>query len=684
MNMRISCFLVSLACAGGGLSHSYAAEPHKSAEKDADQAVVTVTALRETVLETVQPVSVLGGEDLVRQRALSLGETLISQPGVSATYFGPQASRPVIRGIGGERVQMYEDGTESLDVSGVSNDHSVTIDPLAATSVEIVRGPATLLYGSGASGGLVNVLTHRIPEALSGEPFAAALEFRGDSALEERAAAGAFDGELGSFAWHADLHTRETDDVSIPGFALSRALREEHEAGGEAHHGHRGVLENSASDSWGGSIGGSWIGDRAFAGFSVSTFDTRYGIPGGHEHEDEPAEEEGGVQIDMEQTRYSFKAQLLNPGGSITSARIQATYNDYQHAEVEPSGEIGTLFDQTGVDARVGFEHAPLFGWRGTFGTQYREIDLSVIGEEALLPPSRTQNIGYFVYEERAIGPVTFELGARLEQQRVTPDAPTGLPDYDHHSISGSAGALWKLSDEYTLAFNVTSTERHPTSTELYANGPHIAAQRFEAGDPNLRREHALGFDAGIRKTSGAWQGALTVFRNDYSRYIFASPTELEADGLPVFQYVQGGAVFSGFELELTAPAIDTAAGALVTRFVADYVRAELDDGGDLPQIPPLRVGAELQLVRAQFSGGLTVMWYDDQDRVAANERATDGYTMVDLDLSYRTPVKGSSLLVFLRGSNLLDEEARRHTSPLKDLAPLPGRAVSGGIRLEF
>ena len=644
--------------------------------KEIEQVVITSTAMRESAFETAQPAALLSGEELIRSRAISLGETLSSQPGVSATYFGPQASRPVIRGIGGERVQMYEDGGAALDASSLSNDHSVTIDPLLAERIEIVRGPATLLYGNGASGGLVNVITSRIPERVPDREIGGSFELRGDSATDERAGAARLDGGSGHWAWHADGHKSETDDVHIPDFALSRQRREQLAGEGEDVDDMHGRLVNSGSDTYGGALGGSYISDKGFIGVGASLYDTDYGLP--------DSTGEIGAHIDMRQKHYDLKAELDDLSSVITSMRVRSSYSDYTHGEIEGSGELGTLFQQKGSDTRVVFDHSEMAGWRGTFGLQYRDVDLDVTGEEALLPRSDTRNVGYFLFEERSFGPFHVETGVRLEQQKIEVSSDT-LPDYDKNAVSASLGGVYKLTGDYSLALNVTSTQRHPTATELYANGPHVAAQRFEIGDDTLKRERATTFDLGLRKTAGDWTGSITAFRSDYSRYIFASLTgalEGEEDPLPVAQYIQRDADFSGFEFELKPPSADLGFGVLSSRIVADYVRAKLKDGGgDVPQIPPMRIGGELTLERGALSSGVSVTWYDKQDKLGPEELPTDGYTMVNLDLSYRLP---HSVFVYLRGENLLDEDARRHSSPLKDVAPLPGRGVGAGVRMEL
>jgi iron complex outermembrane receptor protein len=648
--------------------------------KDIEQVVITATPMRESAFETAQPAALLSGDDLIRSRAISLGETLSSQPGVSATYFGPQASRPVIRGIGGERVQMYEDGGAALDASNLSNDHSVTIDPLLAQRIEVVRGPATLLYGNGASGGLINVITNRIPETLSDKPVNGALELRTDSATDERSGAARVDGTNGHWAWHADGHKSETDDVRIPDFALSRERRAQLIAEGQDVDEMKDRLVNSGSDTYGGAVGGSYIGDSGFIGLGASLFDTDYGLP--------DSTGEIGSHIDMRQKHYDLKAELRDLNDFISLVRVRSSYSDYTHGEIEGSGEVGTLFQQKGSDTRVVFDHSPVGGWRGTFGVQFRDVDLDVTGEEALLPRSQTRNTGFFVFEERQFGNLHLETGARLEQQKIDVDSNGTLPNYDKDAVSASLGGVYKLTDDYAVALNVTSTQRHPSATELYADGPHVAAQRFEIGDDTLKRERATTFDLGLRKAAGDWTGAVTAFRSDYSRYIFAALTGEVAgdeDPLPVVQYSQRDATFSGFELELKPPAADLGFGVLSSRVVADYVRAKLKDGGgDVPQIPPMRIGGELTLEQGAFSSGVSVTWYDKQDKLGPEELPTDGYTMVNLDFSYRLPAQEHSVFFYLRGTNLLDEDARRHTSPLKDEAPLPGRGIGAGVRMEL
>lgn len=662
------------------------------AQERLDEVVITSTPLRETALETAQPVRVLDGEELLRNRSASLGETLAQQPGVSATWFGPQASRPVIRGIGGERVQMYQDGSDALDASALSNDHAVTIDPLVAERVEVVRGPATLLFGNSASAGLVNVITRRIPRAASERPLRGAVELRGDSALDERSVAAQAEFGTGPWRLQTDLHRRTTGDVSIPGFATLDALRAPEEVAG--------TLANSASETRGGGVGFSRVGDWGHAGLSFSRFDTQYEIPGpGEEEEEEGGGEElagdglfpiaaarvgdgDGIYLDMAQSRWDLDADLRAPFAGIATLRLRAGFNDYEHAEIEPGGEVGTVYLQRGLDVRAAAEHQPLAGWRGVFGAQWRDLDLEAIGEEAFVPPSVTRNLGLFLFEERSFGALTAELGVRLEQQRI--DLPGASSAYDDEALSASAGLVWRVADAWRVTANLTSTERHPTATELFADGPHIAVRRFEIGNAALGTEQALGLDAGLHASAGPLTASVSAFVSDYSDYIYAAPTGAIEDGLPVIVYTATDARFSGVEAELAWQGLESAFGRWTVRLFGDYVRAQDGAGDPLPQIPPLRLGASLGIDRGPLGVELRAVWHDAQDRVAAAELPTDAFTLVDLDLTWRARVADRPMTLFVRGGNLLDEEARRHASPLKDFAPLPGRSLGLGVRFDF
>jgi len=649
-------------------------------ERKVEEVIVTSSALRESPLDVAQPTTVLSGDSLRRQIAASLGETLSSELGVSSTYFGPTASRPIIRGLGGYRVQTLQDGLASLDVSGLSQDHSVTLESVVSQQIEVIKGPAALLYGSGAAGGLINVVSNRAPMKVPDKEFTGAAELRGDTAADERTGAFSLDGGTGILALHADYFKRKTDDVEIPGFVQSDALRHQLIATGEQPDDVRGHLPNTESDTRGGAFGASLIGDSVRGGLSWSRYESTYGIPG-----------EESAFIDMKQDRYDGKADW-DLSGPITALHLSGSYNDYTHTEFEAPAEPGTVFNQKAYDTRFTADNELGGGWRGIAGVQYQHIDFEAIGDEAFVPTSTTKAASLFLFEERHFADWTVELGARAEQQKIDLDDPSiSLPDYDATAISLSAGTVWKFAEAEALAVNVTRTQRNPQATELYANPdvPHVAAQRFETGDPSLDKETAITADVSLRRTGDGVRWTLSAYYNDYSNYIYENPTGRfvptdEGEDFQVFEYLQSGAKFHGFEAEVEFPLWQQGEDHLELRLASDYVRGKLDNGENLPQIPPLRVGAGLHYDLGKWHLGTQLFYYEKQDKIAANELPTDGYTMLDADTSYRLPLATSTVFVFLKGTNLLDEDARQHSSPLKDIAPLPGRSFHVGVRAEF
>jgi iron complex outermembrane receptor protein len=519
---------------------------------------------------------------------------------------------------------------------------------------------------------------------------------------------------------HADLHDSRSDELRIPGYAWSQSARDYAEEEGEEADLSRDRLVNSDGSADGGSLGIAWIGERQRYGFSVSEYGSEYGLPGlghGHGHDDHHDEdhhdeehhdeehhdeehhdeehhsEAPDVRLDMSQRRYDAVAEWSPSSGAVDALRLRAARNDYEHVEIEGDGEVGTRYAQTGDEIRLSADHSVGAG-RGVFGLQVREIDFDAEGEEAFLPPSVTRNTGFFAFQEHRFGDVTLEAGGRYEKQRIRTADPDTMPDYEGSALSGSLGALWALRPDTTLALQLARTERHPTATELYASGPHLAVRRYEIGDADLGTERGLTADLSLRFGAEArrgggddagWYGTVGVFVGDYDRYIVAQPTGETEDGLPVVEFGSRKARFTGGEFEFgNAALLQTGAGALGLRLFGDLVRARDGAGEPLPQIPPLRLGAEASFTVSGLRLGAEAIWHDRQDRTAPEEWATDGFTLVNLEASWRRPIGQAGLFVFLRGSNLLDEEARRHASPLKDYAPLAGRAVSGGLRLEF
>lgn len=665
-----------------------------------DEMVVSAGPGARSQLETAQPTSVLSGEELVLRREGTLGETLDDQPGVSSTSFGPGASRPVIRGLGGERIRTLQGGIGSADASNSSPDHAVSVDPLSAERIEILRGPATLLYGSSAVGGVVNVLDARIPDYVPEQPVSGQAEIGGGTAADQRSGAVSLTGGAGTFAWHADYSRRDADDVEVP----DEARDEDGESLG-------GILENSAVETDSGSVGVSWVTERGYFGVSASGFDTLYGVPGhahGHGHEDdehgeddhhdegsmhaaveddehddhgEEGEEEEDIRIDLEQRRFDLRGEYLLGGGFVEGVKVRFGVADYEHVELE-GDEVGTRFLNDSWEGRLELVQRRRGDWDGSLGLQASSSDFSAIGEEAFVPPSVTDSLAVFAFQELEKGPLTWQFGLRWEAQDVDPEG--ALPRRSFDGVSGSLGLVWELAGDSSLTASLSRTERLPTATELFADGPHAATRAFEIGDPDLDPETSLGFDLSLKTGSERVSGAVNLFVNRFDGFIYEAFTGLQEDGLEVVRFVQEDAEFLGAEVDLLWRLAEVGGGHFDLRTRADYVRAELDDGSALPRITPLRLGLGLSYHRGPWHGLVEVRRVQEQDRVGEEETPTDGYTLLNAALTYRLFVGEVVTDVVLRGSNLTDELARNHVSFLKEEAPLPGRDLSLILRLAF
>ena len=710
-----------------------AAQDHASHDKvkDLSAVVVHATPLPQTAEDLSRPVEVLAGERLEEAKSNSLGETVNRLPGVQSSYFGPGVGRPIIRGMDGARVQVLSGGLASGDVSTVSVDHAVSIEPFLADQIEVLKGPATLLYGSGAIGGAVNVVDGRIPEAATDEPFTGRAELRAGSVNDEKTGMARIDGTSasGRFVFHADALHRETGDYDIPGYAESKALRDA-EAAEEGEDGHEeeahGVLPNSFVRTDSGALGVSYVGERGFLGIGASLFNTRYGIPGhaheheegedghdhgdeDHAHEEEHGEEEGGVHIAMDQRRYELRGGL-DDLGAFDTLRVKVARTEYTHTEYEGQA-VGTVFDNDSTEARAELAFRDWRGWDGAFGLQASEREFEAIGDEAFVPASDSRDIGVFALARRAFGPVDLELGARHDRNKIDVDESAAIgPSRDFDANSLSAALRWNLSDAVHLSFGLDRAQRSPTAEELYSNGLHVATQSYEFGNPGLDVETANRAEVGIHWHGGPVKASASIYRVDYDDFIYQAETGIEDGGTPARVWNQSDARFTGAEAELQWTFLDNGSGAWSLRGFGDVVRGELTGSGtrevafsvphgdhthdytadialsgNLPRIAPWRAGAELRWEGAEWRAGVGAVRYARQDDVAQYETETPGYTLVNANLAWhRDTPGGNAWELFVDGNNLLDEEARPHTSFLKDLAPLPGRNVSAGVRLFF
>ncbi|MDJ0794674.1 MAG: TonB-dependent receptor [Woeseiaceae bacterium] len=683
-----------LAVSLGGYAGMVAAEDgdEQYDEHALDEIVVEGIPLDRKIKELAQPTSIIGGDELAKKQAASLGETLAHELGVSSTYFGPVASRPVIRGQYGERIRVLSNGLDAMDASALSEDHAVSIDSVLAERIEIIRGPATLLYGSGAAGGIINVVDKRILESGLETGSTGSVVIGSDSATGKEAVAAEVAFGSGPVAFHLDYFQRETDDIEIPGFAESarlRALEEEEHEGEEEHEDEEafGSVENTASDAQGGAASVTYAGDSGYLGLSISRYDNFYGIPGHHheEGEAEGEEEEEIVKVDLDQTRFDLRGGYRF--ADIGELQVKIASNDYKHVELE-GDEIGTMYETDGLDTRIEFQHRPFGNVEGAIGFQHKTLDFIALGDEAFVPPSDTQETSLFAFEEwRPDDLWTLQASARIENVQI--DAP-GLPGYDDTAFGFSVGAIRAINDSYTVAVNYALTERHPNAAELYSDGAHVAVQRIELGSVvqglNLfSKEQSSNIDVTVRGENERIEWSVTAFLNDVSDYIVLQPTGLidTEEDLPIFEYAQTDARLYGFEAEARIELLDTDSGHLHTRLFTDFVYGEDDKtGAYLPRLTPLRYGIGLHYSNGGFSAATEATFHSEQDKVANNELPTDSYTLLSADVSYA--LGEPDVYIFLRGTNLTDEEARQHASPLKDLVPLPGRSFQLGLRFGF
>ncbi|WP_414430272.1 TonB-dependent receptor domain-containing protein [Alcanivorax sp. IL3] len=633
------------------------------------------------------PYSVMDQQTLTQKNAATLGETLNNQPGVHSDTFGGGASRPVIRGQSGPRVGVLNDGSAVLDASSISPDHTVTVDPMLARQIEVLRGPSTLLYGSGASGGVVNVLDSRIPTERPREEVEGFVGVRANTVADANAtAAGITFSATDHLVFRVEGSRRDADDYEVDGFD-------------------RLTVPGTFAESDNSSIGASWIGDQGFFGMAYSYRRDNYGLPG-HNHEfeecgvsrgrldcpDEEHDHEHGEKVtpfvDLASRRVDARGEYRNPMDGITAIRFRGNHTEYRHHEIE-EGEIGTTFRNRGGDARLEVEHAPIGNWRGVVGMQYTDFDFSSMGGEAFVPKTESRSMALFAVEEYRLNDQwRFELGARQEHQRLRPEDRPGeaLPDLKQDSTSLSAAANWAFVPGYELVLSLGHSERAPSAQELYAEGVHLATNTYECGlfsacgggQRDLDDEISLNANLNLRKTQGDWLFDLGVFENRINNYLYARTLD-QIEDFRLIKYSQRDATFTGAEASVSYYGIDPIG---ITVF-GDMVRATFDDGGYLPRIPAKRLGTRLNTYVGHFDAELEYYRSFAQDQIAGFEDRTAAYDMANVTVSYR--LRGDQRYTFyVRGNNLLGEEVFNHSSFLASTVPEPGRNLTVGTRIEF
>jgi iron complex outermembrane receptor protein len=669
--------------------------------------IVTAPFARDRQL-VATAVSVLQGAELQRQTRSTIGETLARQPGVSASFFGPNASRPILRGLDGERVRVLTDGIGSFDVSNTSVDHAVAVNTLLVDRIEVLRGPAALLFGSGAIGGVVNMRDLRIPrEVPESGPHVDAAAGVG-SAARERSIAGALNVPLGGgFVGHVDGSFFQSGDYRTGGFIFSRDLRAEAaEEGGEVAEEAqaRGRVHNTAARTWDIAGGIGWVGDNgASFGVAVSHLANRYGVPNGleiehhdeeheGEHEEEHDDEHGGeheeghahedITLDMRQTRVDVRA-AVPLGGAFKEVKLRGGWADYRHDEIEDSGEIGTSFFNRSWEARLELVQERQGSWQGASGVQYFSRNFRAVGEEAYIPANETRQIGLFTLQEVDLGRVRLEGGARYEHTNVK-SAEVGR-ERRFDTISLSAGGSVDLGSGFRLAASLSRAERAPAAEELFANGAHAATSAFEIGNPDFRTERQIGAEAVLRGRGEGWRFELSGFVSRFDNFIYLNPTGTEEDELPVFQYTQADANFWGVELEGAVRVAQLGQTRIDLTGLLDFTRATIQSGGGpVPRIPPLRMLGGIEASGSIVGGRLEVEHVTAQTRTAVLETSTPAWTMVNASISWKPFGADAPSTVIVQANNIFDVEARRHSSFLKDVAPLFGRDIRVSLRVAF
>ncbi len=675
--------------------------------------IVVTAAVGLEQLDILAGTSVIEGEELQRNLAGQIGDVLTQVPGVSATSFAPGASRPILRGFGGERVRVLVDGVGTIDVSNTSADHATTIDLLTVERIEVLRGPAVLLYGSQAIGGAVNVIDKRIPLRQLEEPLHVDAIGAVDSAFDLRQGGASIDLPLGTRAvFHADGAYSRTNDVETPGFVLSGDLRADvlADAEEEEEEGHldeaeelreladaRGMLPNSATETWSANAGAAFFAGESSLGASIGWYDTAYGVPTrpgaghahgeeeeGEEHEEEEHSDEHGdepVSIGLRQFRADMRGRLALGDGVFSALNTRFGYSDYTHTEFEGE-EVGTVFDTKGFEARAVLEQNRRGGWGGSSGLQYYFRDFDAFGAEAYVPPNETAQLAVFTLQEIGLDPFQIELAGRYESTDIRSQVAGFERSFE--TVSGAVGLAFETTGGLRFGINGSRAERAPSAEELLSDGPHIATQAFEIGDRNLAVESAWGLEGFARGTLGAGTMSLAVFKNWFDNYIYLSDTGAEEDGLPVFVYLQDDATYFGFEGEISYPLVRSDAFTLLADVRGDYVRATLADGTPLPRIPPLRLLGALEAQTGPFDARAEVQWFARQDRVAPFETPTDSFTFVNASLAWK-PLRGDgSVTVLAQVNNVFDVEGRRHASFTKDFVPLAGRNFKLSVRASF
>ncbi len=658
---------------------------------------IIIDAVHVRNAETALPITIMDGDEIRDEARLSLGDSLSRQPGINNASFGPAVGQPVIRGQQGRRVMNLTNGMPNTDASGNSADHANTVEPMLATGVEILRGPSALLYGGGAIGGVINILDSRFNDEVPSAP-SFAFEARHDTASDMNTLIYNLNFATGNLVWHLDATLRDWNDLEIPGMAIDSATLESlHDPAhpDEEPENTDGFIANTGGENSAGTIGWSYVMNNGFIGFSANRIENEYGLPAGvhgehHEEGDGDEEAHGAdVYIDMKRNRYDAIASFEDISPMLESMSFRISRTEYEHAEMEGPGVVGTRFSNDSWAQRLQLTHPEINNWHGVIGLQNSSETFGAEGEESFIPVTDISSTGLFLVEALHRGNFTYEFGFRVNRDELDPeDVSVRSRSFSTQSYSGSM--LWDANNISSLGIAVSHAERAPSVEELYSNfgvtDPvdcviHFATGSCELGDVNLGEEASNNVDINLYLSLTNVEATFTVFYNSFDDYIFQANTGVEVDGMPVRNYLNGDARFYGLEVDTSiflAPDWEL-------RVFGDTIDAKLDNNGRVPRIPPYRLGSELAYDRGDFTAALSVLHAFDQNDPGLNELATDGYTRWDLRADYQLGSETlGNLMLFSSLRNITNEEIRLSTSFLRGFAPESGRSLELGIRYNF
>ena len=622
------------------------------------------------LVDFVPSVTKITGSDLIKKRQTSIGDTLATEAGVQSTSFGPNASRPVIRGLDGDRIRVLQNGLGTLDASTQSLDHAVPVDTLTIDQVEIVRGPMSLMYGPSAVGGVVNLVTNRIHYEFE-EGFFSKLLVQGETVNNGMSSAAHLNYGKNNWMFHVDASTRNLGDVKIPGNARSSKLRESSPQEDEP----KDKLPNSFNKQDNVAVGVSKIMNRGHYGLSFNHFNTFYGTV---------ADE--AVSIDMTQNRFEFHSEYRPESGVVRKWKLRSAQSDYFHKEIE-NNQTGTIFTNKGNETRLEALNKAS-GWNGVSGIQTQFFSFTAQGDEAFLPSSDSSKISFFTFQQLSIGKNALRIGGRLENQSVekkTTENFGASDDKGYLGYNASLGHCYDFTKKETLESSVSYTERAPTFQELYSNGEHVATATYEVGDSNLIKEKATAFEVTYKRASDRNRFTGSVYSQMFNHYIALNPTGGISNDVPVYSYEQVDAIFYGLDLDMKNEIKQISGGAINLANKFDIVRAKnTDDSSNLPRISPPRYSIGLEYMTDAWSADIETQYVAHQTFTAPLERRTDDYIHTNVGYSYRFVGNITSMDLFARVRNLFDVEARNHVSTLKEIAPLPGRNLIIGAQFQL